>query len=489
MEPLLPLALELPVLGSRSRTLSLYSQLRAAILDGRLKPGLRLPSSRALAAACSVSRNTVVAAYELLVSEGYLAARQGSGTLVAEPLPSAKRPKPTVRSGSERRINPRWRLGSQQIGRMSAAAREDEPRIAFHIGVPDLTSFPYATWHRLSGRVGRRLRSGYLLTTDPQGFAGLREAIAQHVSFARAVACGPEDIVVTAGAQQAFDLLARVLVTAGRSTVALEDPGYPRLRAAFAAHGARIAPIGVDAEGMLVEKIPLTARVICVTPSHQYPLGAVMTPSRRAALLALCQRGGAVVIEDDYDGEFRFANRPLDALQTLDRAQSVFYVGTFSKCLLPDLRLGYIVAPPWARAALVAAKRLSDGGCSAFTQMSLALLIKEGHLARHVRKMQHVYARRRALLLDHLNTTFHPWLAPLPSPAGLHVTAFLNEPYREAALVARVRDAGVAVQPLRPFYIGRPLRQGLVFGLGHIQEKAITQGLSALLESMPQQRL
>jgi GntR family transcriptional regulator/MocR family aminotransferase len=476
MEPLLPLAIELPARGSRARLRSLHQQLRAAILDGRLQPGLRLPSTRALAELCSVSRNTVVAAYDLLLGEGYLLARLGSGTVVAGSLPKPQGPGPISRVPGDRRLNRHWR---------TAAAAADRPagepaRLAFQLGVPDFAGFPRATWQRLAGRVARRQR----LEPEPQGSFGLREAIAQHVSFARAVACGPNDIVVTSGAQQAFDLLARVLTPAAGAMVALEDPGYPPLRAAFAANGARIAAVPVDQDGLVVDLLPERARVICVTPSHQFPLGSVMSVQRRIELLDFCRRRDCVVIEDDYDGEFRFGPRPLDALQTLDRAQSVFYVGTFSKCLSPDLRLGYIAAPLWARGALVAAKRAADGGTGSAAQTTLALLIKEGHLRRHVGKMQRLYAERRRLLLQALNGELDRWLEPLPSLAGLHVTAKLRRAGSEAALVERLREAGVGVGGLRPFYYGPPAMRGLVFGYGNIGATAIAEGVKILCLTM-----
>ncbi|WP_329955905.1 PLP-dependent aminotransferase family protein [Cupriavidus necator] len=223
----------------------------------------------------------------------------------------------------------------------------------------------------------------------------LREAIASHVSFARAVACGADDVVVTSGAQQAFDLIARVLVTPGKTVVAVEDPGYPPLRHAFAAAGARLVPVPVDDEGMQVDQLPAGARVICVTPSHQFPLGATLSLARRRALLAFARRHGAVVVEDDYDGEFRHGGRPLDALQTLDQDQLVWYVGTFSRSLFPGLRLGYAVVPPWARDAVVAAGQYTDWHSALLAQDTLAAFMAEGHLARHIRKMRAAYTGRR----------------------------------------------------------------------------------------------
>jgi GntR family transcriptional regulator / MocR family aminotransferase len=477
MEPIIPLALELPARGSRARLQSLHLQLRAGILDGRLKAGQRLPSTRALAQACSVSRNTAVAAYDLLLGEGYLLARQGSGTVVAGSLSRSPRPAPIGRLTADRRLNEQWR-GAGAAGQRAAG---DPPRLIFQLGVPDFAGFPLETWQRLFGRVARRQRAERRLEVEPQGLYGLREAIAQHVSFTRAVACGPNDIVVTSGAQQAFDLLARVLTPAAGAVVAVEDPGYPPLRAAFAAHGARIAAVPVDDEGLVVERLPERARVICVTPSHQFPLGGVMSARRRVALLDFCRRRECVVIEDDYDGEFRFGPRPLDALQTLDRSQSVFYVGTFSKCLSPDLRLGYIAAPPWARDALVAAKRAADGWTGTAAQATLALLIKEGHLRRHVRKMQRLYAERRRVLLQGFNGELGRWLEPLPSLAGLHVTAKLRGAGGEAALVERLRVAGVGVGALHPYYHGTPSMRGLIFGYGNLGTAAIAESLKILL--------
>ncbi len=475
MEPLIPLAIELPPRGSRLRLQSLHQQLRAAILDGRLQSGLRLPSTRALAEAYAVSRNTAVTAYDLLLGEGYLTSRRGSGTVVAGPPPRPPlRPGSMARSGADRRLNPQWR--NVAGGQVTAAS----PRLAFQLGSPDLANFPLTAWQRLAGRVARRQHAGHRLEVDPQGLYALREAIAQHVSYARAVACGPNDLVVTSGAQQAFDLLAKVLSTGAGATVALENPGYPPLRAAFRANGARIAAVPVDEEGLIVERLPERTRVVCVTPSHQFPLGSVMSARRRIALLDFCRRRGCVVIEDDYDGEFRFSQRPLDALQTLDRTQSVFYVGTFSKCLSPDLRLAYIAAPPWARAGLVAAKRVADGWCGTGAQATLALLIKEGHLRRHIRKMQRVYAERRRLLLQGLHSDLGRWLAPLPSLAGLHVTAQLKCASSEATLVERAREAGVGVHALRPFYHGAHAMRGLVFGYGNIGAAAIAEGLEIL---------
>jgi len=480
MEPLVHVPISLPRRGSRARTASLHSQLRAAILDGRLKPGVRLPSSRALAATYRVSRNAVITAFELLLNEGYIETKRGSGTRVASALPGpSRRARPAPAGRFSDRINPMWR------GVKPPAAAMDGPApLSFTVGAPDRAAFPFDTWRRLSNDVLRRPGTQATTKPHPQGLPELRAAIAGHVSYARAVACGADDVVITSGAQQAFALLAHVLSTRGRMKVALEDPGYPRVRAAFAAQGARPVFVPVDAGGMMVEHMPADARVVCVSPSHQFPLGSVLSAQRRRALLDLCERRSTVIIEDDYDGEFRFAERPLDALQTLDGSQLVFYVGTFSKCLLPELRLGYIVTPPWARAALVAAKSIFDGGSNSLTQAVLARFIAEGHLARHVRRMQRDYAGRRDKLLAGLRDTCARWLEPLPSIAGLHFATRLKVHRDEDIVIARARAEGVRVNGLRPYYAGEPAMRGLALGYGEIRDASIEEGLRRLQRAL-----
>lgn len=476
MEPLFELPIRLPSRGSHQILRALHGQLRAAILDGRLKPGVRLPSTRALAATHGISRNTAVAAYDLLLSEGYVATRQGSGCYVAKAL--SRPPRTRVRAGNtaaDMRLSSFWR------GRRARLLGAPPSPLAFNfwVGMPDTGLFPYEIWRRLSNR-GLRSLSRSEVTYDPQGLLELRGAIAKHVSVSRAVACGADDVLVTNGAQQAFDLLARVLVSGRRTTVAIENPSYPPMRAAFVAAGAKLSPVGVDSEGMLVDRLPAQARVVCVTPSHQFPLGTPMSIRRRMELLEFARETGAVVIEDDYDCEFRFDGRPLDALQTIDRHESVFYVGTFSKSLFNAIRLGFIVAPPWALDALVAAKQECDLLSPFLVQHTLAAFISEGHLARHIRKMRTVYAQRRRRLLEGLHRDFARWLRPIPSFAGLHIAAALQHSEDAEEIVRRARERGVGVASVGRFYIGKADIQALAFGYGVIDEPAIARGLSEL---------
>ena len=330
------------------------------------------------------------------------------------------------------------------------------------------------------------MRTAEGLKTDLQGLRALREAIARHVSFTRAVACAPEDIIVTAGAQQAFDLLARVLITPRRTCVALEDPGYPPLRAAFKAACGKLVAVPVDHDGLVVGKLPRNAAIVCVTPSHQFPLGCVLSAQRRAELCDFAHTRNAVIIEDDYDGEFRYTDRPLDALQTLDRHESVFYVGTFSKSLLPTLRLGYIVTPRWARAPLLAAKAVSEGPCCGLSQRVLAALITGGHLAHHVRNMQRVYARRRQILIDLIHRDLSRWLEPIPSAAGLHIAAALRLPLSDTSIEVESLRQGIGVRALSAFASRRLSPTGLIFGFGAISDTDIAGGVAALRRLLEQ---
>lgn len=473
MEPVvIGFDLDLPAPGSRALLREVHQQLRAHILSRRLQAGSLLPSSRQLAGAFGFSRNTAVAAYDLLASEGYVVTRAGGGTYVAAVAePRARRATPAA--ASDARLAPAWRTAAPMA--MPAAG---EAAFDFSVGQPDETLFPFEIWRRLSARAARALSRRPARYAGPEGHAGLRQAVAQHVSFARAVACGADDVILCNGAQQAFDLLGRVLVTPGRTTVAVEDPGYAPAAQAFRMHGARIAPVPLDAEGIRVDGIPASARVVYVTPSHQYPLGMPMSAERRRALLAQAQRQNAVVIEDDYDGEFRFGGRPLDALQTLDAQQCVFYVGTFSKSMFPALRLGYLVAPPWARAALLAARQAADWHGNWQQQETLAAFIAEGHLARHVRRVRRAYGQRRSALVGALATHLGGQVQVIPSEAGLHLACATPTAQQARALEAAGLRAGLQLSALSHYALGRPYAHGLALGYGRIATAHIGEALA-----------
>jgi GntR family transcriptional regulator/MocR family aminotransferase len=479
MDPIFDLAIDLPPRGSRNILQALHRQLRAAILDGRLKPDLRLPATRALADALGVSRNTAVATYDLLLSEGYLVARPGSGTYVADMLPRQRAPVPAAPAEGDARLSPFWRMPPAIIRMDGPAVRDD-----FRVGLSDKGPFPFEIWRRLSARALRGLSKMPAAYAPAEGRPELRDAIARHISFARAVAAQGDDVIVTSGAQQAFDLLARVLVTPGM-VVAVEEPGYPPLRNAFAAAGARVIGVAVDAEGLIVDDVPADARIVCVTPSHQFPLGPAMSPQRRAALLDFARGSGAVIVEDDYDGEFRFSGRPLEALQTLDRGDCVFYVGTFSKSLFPALRLGFVVTPAWARTALVAAKQHADWHGPVLAQDTLAAFIDEGHLARHVRKMRKLYGERRRQLIAAMAVHCGGWLQPIAGAAGLHLAARLDPAIDAGMMVERALAAGIRTQSLARYATRPGAPNGLTFGFGMIATERIEPAIRRLAGVRP----
>jgi GntR family transcriptional regulator / MocR family aminotransferase len=485
IEPSFQLNIVLPQPGSNALLSSLYGQLRSAISDGRLAAGVRLPPTRTLSVSLGVSRNTVIAAYEMLRSEGYLSALAGAGTRVASALPSSSRGSATVRQVdlsaiANRRFQPAWR------GQRAAfvAGQTSPPRLDFRIGVPDQSYLPFDVWNRLSSRVVRQLAKLSIGYSNAEGSSLLRAAIAGHVSATRAVACEAQDVLVTSGAQQAFDLLARVLVTPGQTVVAVENPGYPPLRDAFAAYGAKVVPIPVDNEGIVVDRLPANTRVICVTPSHQFPTGVVMSARRRVALLAFATAHEACIVEDDYDSEFRFGGRPLDALQTLDRAGQVFYIGTFSKSLFPALRIGFIVMPPWARQTLAEVKRLADWYTPIHAQETLAAFIAEGHFGRHARKMQRVYAQRREVLLEALQDYCGDTLVPMVSSAGLHLSVRLSAPRKIEPLLERATQLGLGLESLQRYSLDNSVEAGFALGYSSIEAQNIRKGIRTLGQMM-----
>jgi GntR family transcriptional regulator/MocR family aminotransferase len=267
-------------------------------------------------------------------------------------------------------------------------------------------------------------------------------------------------------------------------TVAIEDPGYPPMRVAFAAAGARLAPVPVDEEGLIVERLPVEAKIICLCPSHQFPLGVSISRDRRKALLAHARRHGAVIVEDDYDGEFRYDGAPLEALVSEDAADVVFYVGTFSKCMLPSLRLGFVIAPDWAMPTLVAAKNSLDWHCPTALQAGVAAFIAEGHLTRHVRKMRRVYGQRRQRLLDALSGPLAPWLEAIPSAYGMHIAAVSRRPHDLDEVAKNVLRDDMRLHTLRRYHLAGPDRDGFIFGLGVADEAQIAAGVARLRSAL-----
>ena len=455
-------------------TAAVYRALRAAILDGRVPAGHRLPASRAFAADLGVSRGSVAGAYERLIAEGYLTARVGAGTFVADIRQDATRDRPAADP-----LRPRagWTLGP-----LPTSGGEQTPRYDFRTGIPDARLFPFDTWRRLVGAELRLRANSPGTYAEPSGHPALRAAIARHLGVARSVRATADDVVVTNGTQHALDLIARVLLRPG-DVVAVEEPGYPSARRLFESLGARVAGVPVDAEGLVVADLPAQSRLVLVTPSHQFPLGRVMSQGRRQQLLEWARSRRAAIVEDDYDSEFRFCARPLEPLRTLDTAGRVLYVGTFSKSMLPALRIGFLLVPPGLRPAVVAARQLSDGYGQVAVQAALARFIDEGQFARHVRRAGREYGNRRDRIIEALHRM--PGLELVPSAAGLHVTAMLQSGAADpAGIVAAARRSGIALGHLGDYLAEQSSsRRGLVIGFGAVDPEVIDEGL-ALLATM-----
>lgn len=458
---------------------TIYRALRASILGGTLKAGTRLPSTRTFAADLRVSRKTAEEAYAQLEREGFVERRTGSGTYVADvPAPARK---VRVRLEGDRRMAIRARVATEGVSCV-------EPQVVrpFAAGLPALDAFPVDLWRRLVALHARRLDAKEMVYGDPAGYAPLREAVASYLVASRGVNCDASQVIIVNSSQQALDLAARMLLDPGDEAW-IEDPGYYGARAAFLSTGARVVPVPVDAEGLDVAAgvaLAPRARVAYVTPSNQYPLGTTMSLERRLALLEWTRRANAWIVEDDYDGEFRYGARPLDALQTLDRDARVFYVGTFTKSLFPELRKGFVVAPAWARRALVEVKSKTDSNCDALNQAVLAAFIREGHLARYLRRMRKVYAERHAALVAGLHEHLQPWLEPIPAEAGLHVAARIRRKRDVNAVfeAAHVHTPGVVSMSSYAASPGTP--PGIVFGFGLMDAAQIGPALLKLRRAL-----
>jgi DNA-binding transcriptional MocR family regulator len=449
--------------------------LRAAVRDGRLTPGGRLPSTRDLAEDLGVSRGVVVTAYEQLVAEGLLVSRQGDGTRVA-PLPPAVPAEPP-RSDAHRR--------TLSLAEGTDAGPADPPGIAYDLrpGKPDLASFPRERWAATLRDVLRDLPHTALTYPDPAGVVELRAELAAYLSRVRAAVATPDTVVVTAGVAQVLATLPRVLIEEGHRLLAVEDPlGHhqiPMLRA------TGIVPVGVpvDEEGIDVAALARTAaRAVLVTPAHQFPTGVVLSPSRRAALVAWARDVDAVIIEDDYDGEFRYDREPVGCLQGL-APERVVLAGSVSKALSPALRLGWSVAPPWLAVRLRAARALHDLGSSVLDQHVLARLIAGGDYSRHLRLMRRRYRDRRDAFVSALAHRL-PDVRVHGVSAGLHAYAELPSSCDEAAVVARAAGLGVAVEGVAPMRVDGHGPPAVVVGYARLPERRLAEAVLLLADAI-----
>lgn len=463
----------------------IIAAIKEQIHSGVYQPGDRLPSTRAIAAEWGVSRTTVTAAYSQLIAEGYLATRPGARAIVAQGLGIAAVPMPST-AAAPRHLS----AFAQRLLAMPSAAVAQAVRVAdFRYGDLAGADFPVLAWRRALNKASLR-RTARLRYGDPQGSATLRTALQGYLWRARGISCTPDQIVIVNGSQQGLDLCARLLLDPGEPFV-IENPGYLLARQAFAAAGGVPVPIPVDGDGLRTDSLP-SARLAYVTPSHQFPLGSVLSATRRRALLAWAAYTGAYVIEDDYDGEYRHDIAPIPPLQTLD-AESVIYVGTLSKTLSPTLRLGYLVVPTTLSRAFSEAKRLTDRHTPLLEQEAFADLLASGAYERHVRSIRRRNAERRAVLLQALADNLGSSATVAGADTGLHVVIWIDgvAADRAPAIIEAARAAGVGLYPVSPLYDPtepRPAETGFILGYAGLDADALRRGVAVLATVLAEHR-
>ncbi|HYC55369.1 MAG TPA: PLP-dependent aminotransferase family protein [Candidatus Binatia bacterium] len=466
-----------------------YLALRQSILSGELRRGARLPSSRALAEELSVSRTITQLAYEQLIAEGYLAGRVGSGTYVAEELD----PQLNADSDEDDGIDaepPRLSRAGRRVLERSASlygaafALRGRQRYDFRPGLPPLADFPHERWRRMLGRQARRLDGAAYEYPPAKGLLVLREALVSYLRRSRALVCDPEQIVIVGGSQQGLDLAARVLLDPDDEFL-IEEPGYEGARNVFSLTGARAVAAPVDEEGIVctaLHEVSPRARVAYVTPSHQYPTGSVLSLPRRLALLAWADRAESYIVEDDYDGEFRYSGRPLAPLKALDRSGRVLYLGTFSKVMFPALRLGYLVLPNALVRVFARAKPLADGGTSPLLQATMADFVSSGSFELYVRRLRARMRERRQALLDAIDASLGEEVRVVGGEAGLHIMLQWKNrsPADVDAMMAAAAERGVGVYSAASYYIHPPEVGEMVLGYAAMTPAAIRSGIRRL---------
>ena len=463
----------------------LYRGLRTAILAGQLRPGARLPATRTLAGALQLARNTVLAAYEQLQAEGYVEGRHGAGSFVAADLPERFVEVPAASANTTAAAN---HAASSARSQHWLAACELPPRRnagAFVPAMPDLRGFPFDEFWRLLHKHQRAAPWHWFDYGAGGGLPSLREAIANHLQLARAVRCTPEQVIVTSSTQHSLDLCVRILADVG-DTLVHEEPGYFGTRACAIAAGLQLLPVAVDGDGLRTEALPEPRRaqpapkLIYITPSHQYPLGSVMSLPRRQALLAYAAAHGSYILEDDYDSEIRFNGRPLASLQGLDSAERVLYLGTFSKVLYPALRIAYVVVPPALVNVFQRSQERLQGVGNYPTQAALAEFIASGKLASHIRKMRLQYAERNALLKQLLAPHLGADWQLLGGDAGLHFVLQKATAFDDVALANEADKRGIMMRPLSPYYLGDNKCHGFMLGYAAADSHELRRGIAVL---------
>ncbi len=469
----------------------IYRALRDAIVGGRLPTGARIPSSRMLADELRVSRNTVLAAFQQLTSEGYLDSRIGGGTYVAPVLPDEAL---SIRSHLPINRTNEISIPMSRRGRVLASADVEwattqRKPLPFRLGSPAIDVFPIDLWTRITTRVLRKRSAQLFGYAEPLGYARLRREVASYLISARGVRCEPEQVFIIEGSQVALDLSVRLLLDPG-DVAWIEEPGFAGARAVLQGNGATIVPVPVDNEGISVAQgkdLGSPPRLIYVTPSHQFPLGMAMSPERRNELVAYASEAGAWILEDDYLSEFRYRGRPLQALQGIDHDGRVIYIGTFSKMLFPAMRLAYMVVPRALLPSFTAARAAAGLHASTPSQAILAEFMSEGHFIRHLRRMRNIYWQRQEVLLKAAAAELDGLLELHPADAGMHLTGYLADGIDDRRASRAASAAGIETVPLSSAYLGDFPRQGLLLGYTGVRPPLIwraTRELGGVLRSL-----
>lgn len=456
----------------------IYNGLRKAILSGAFQRGQKLPSTREVAEQLGISRTVVLLAYDQLLAEGFTVGRSGSGTYVSADV--------NVRRST--RAEESAKLSLSRFGSSAAAAwsrmtfaQSSTPSLPYDFvyGRSDLETFPFEMWRRMLLRCARRAPVSELDYGPAAGNVALKEAIATHLLRSRAVICDPSQVLVVNGSQQALDLIARVLIERG-DRVAIEDPSYQGTREVLRAAGARLLPVAVDHDGLDPDRLPASACAAFVTPSHQFPTGAILPLARRLALLDWAKRKSAVIVEDDYDGEFRYEGQPLESLQGLDREGRVIYIGTFSRTVFSSLRIGYLITPRRLVPAFTAAKWLCDRHTATLDQETLAEFIASGMYERYLRRVRRRNAARREVLLEALDTHLRDRVDVTGDGAGAHVVLWPKHRISEDSVTASAAAQGVRVYGISGYFLRKSSRTGILLGYSRMKETAIREGIRRL---------
>jgi GntR family transcriptional regulator / MocR family aminotransferase len=455
-----------------------YLRFRQAILSGSFRGGEKLPSTRDIAEQLGISRTVVLLAYDQLLAEGFAVGRAGSGTYVSSEV--------DVRQPNRPRDLARLRVSRFGLAAAGGWSKMNVPQhrpgslpYDFAYGRSDLATFPFEMWRRILLQQSRKTRVAELDYGPAAGNSKLREVICKHLRRSRNVVCDASQVLIVNGSQQALDLIARVLIEQG-DRVAIEDPGYQGTREVLRCAGARLLPVAVDRHGLDPERLPRNARIAFVTPSHQFPTGAILPLARRIALLEWAKLQKAVVVEDDYDGEFRYEDQPLESLQGLDSAGRVIYIGTFSRTVFSSLRIGYLIAPKNLIPAFTAAKWLCDRHTPTLEQATLAEFIDKGIYERYLRRVRRRNAARRHALLEAIPLHMSDRVEITGDGAGAHVVLWPRHPVTEESVIANAASQGVGVYGTSAYFLNRPRRAGILLGYSRMTENQIREGIRRL---------